>query len=297
MEMLVSSFVSGIHAGDVRQLGIEDAFPKVARWEREHGSVVRGALASRRASGTEPSHGITAFRRGTGALSEALASSLRQPVQLNTPVQALSRAESGFVATAGSAKLYAQHVVVATPPPVTWSLLGEWMNLPALGPMAPIAVVHLMGTDGEPPTGFGVLVPPSQRGSGRAVRALGVLFVSSQVPARAPGDGWLLTVFLGGTTDSSALELSDEALVGVAVRDVASITGFTPVTRHTAVFRQVSAIPQMTPGHLQRVQAFKRSVSSIPGLAVAGNWLGGVSVEHAVQSGHDAASQLLAQEV
>src|SRR5262245_50317825 len=41
---VVAPFVSGIYAGDSRSLSIQAAFPGLAALERDHGSIVKGAL-------------------------------------------------------------------------------------------------------------------------------------------------------------------------------------------------------------------------------------------------------------
>jgi oxygen-dependent protoporphyrinogen oxidase len=68
-------FVSGIYAGDARLLSAEAAFPKIVAAEREHGSVVRGLIASRKK--TKPAEplpkGLLSFRRGLAVLPRALA--------------------------------------------------------------------------------------------------------------------------------------------------------------------------------------------------------------------------------
>ena len=47
LEYLVAPFVSGVYAGDPEQLSLKAAFPSLDEWEREYGSVLRGAMKSR----------------------------------------------------------------------------------------------------------------------------------------------------------------------------------------------------------------------------------------------------------
>src|ERR1700735_2290874 len=53
LEYLVAPFVSGVYAGDPEQLSLKAAFPSLEEWEREHGSIIRGAMKSRKANGAE----------------------------------------------------------------------------------------------------------------------------------------------------------------------------------------------------------------------------------------------------
>ncbi len=50
LEYLVAPFVSGVYAGDPEKLSLKAAFPTLEEWEREYGSVLRGAMKSRSAS-------------------------------------------------------------------------------------------------------------------------------------------------------------------------------------------------------------------------------------------------------
>ena len=47
LEYLVSPFVSGVYAGDPEKLSLQRRFPTLDEWEREYGSVLRGAMKSR----------------------------------------------------------------------------------------------------------------------------------------------------------------------------------------------------------------------------------------------------------
>src|ERR1700730_1123056 len=46
LEYLVAPFVSGVYAGDPEKLSLRAAFPTLQEWEREYGSVLRGAMKS-----------------------------------------------------------------------------------------------------------------------------------------------------------------------------------------------------------------------------------------------------------
>ena len=47
LELLVGPFVSGVYAGDPEKLSLRSAFPSAYEWEKEYGSVLRGAMKSR----------------------------------------------------------------------------------------------------------------------------------------------------------------------------------------------------------------------------------------------------------
>ena len=73
--ILVAPFVSGVYAGDPETLSLRAAFPSLDEWEREYGSVLRGAMNSRKKQ-PGPRPGLCSFRGGMGALLHALESEL-----------------------------------------------------------------------------------------------------------------------------------------------------------------------------------------------------------------------------
>ena len=71
LEYLVSPFVSGVYAGDPEKLSLRAAFPSLEEWEREYGSVLRGAMKSRPPNGKRKPPSLCSFRRGVGTLARA----------------------------------------------------------------------------------------------------------------------------------------------------------------------------------------------------------------------------------
>ena len=75
---VVAPFVSGVYAGDPERLSLVSAFAAVRRLEERHGSIIRGAIRSRRRSGGKrPS--LCNFKIGMRALTDGL-----QPSCANT---------------------------------------------------------------------------------------------------------------------------------------------------------------------------------------------------------------------
>ena len=74
----VADEVGGVFAGSAEALSVAAAFPTLARWDREEGSLSRGAIAERRKSPRDPSvpRGLLSFRDGLQAIPKALAASL-----------------------------------------------------------------------------------------------------------------------------------------------------------------------------------------------------------------------------
>ena len=127
LEALVAPFLVGVYAGDETRLGAEAVLPALVAFERERGSILRGALAGALArarggarEGAPPRglRGSWSAASGLGGLARALAERLGERVALGTRVAALSREGAGFrLELEGGARgaLRARALVLALP--------------------------------------------------------------------------------------------------------------------------------------------------------------------------------------
>jgi len=92
LEYLVSPFVSGVYAGDPERLSLRAAFPSLEEWEREYGSVLRGAIKSRGGNGESKSAPpLCSFRHGLSTLTRSIAAKLGPDAQMNARVEVITR--------------------------------------------------------------------------------------------------------------------------------------------------------------------------------------------------------------
>ena len=309
---LVGPFVSGVHAGDPAVLGARDAFAKLWRWERDGGSIVRGALKARKAAKASAegppqpkrARGMYNLRGGLGALATGIDAWLPEgTIQTGATVVGVTRSATGFELAIegqqGDTPLRARHLVLAAPASAAARLLSDLQPEAArhLGQVrtCAMAVVHLGGPEGATsvPRGFGVLI---RRDSG--LRPLGVLLPSSLFPGRAPQGHWLHSVFIGGALDPEAAQLSDDELVALARDAQRQVFGLPegdaglPMSFHEVV-RWPEAIPQYVVGHRDLVEAALALVErDLPGATLAGSYVDGISIADAAASGLAAVARL-----
>jgi oxygen-dependent protoporphyrinogen oxidase len=289
-ERFVEPFVSGIWAGDASRLSIAAAFPSLARWEREKGSILRGAIRSGRGKakpeGPRPPRGLLSFREGLETFVRALAASLGDRFLPGRPFESLSR-NGKWRVRAGGETFEADRVVVATPARDAAGIVRA--VAPAASealcaiPHPPLAVLHLSWPSDafpQPLHGFGQLVVPQP---GR--RILGAVWSSSLFAGRAPAGHTLLTVFIGGSRDSRAASDPDRDLVSDAARDLSAALGVRGEPRVVNLTRYAAALPQYELGHEGRMAALASAERELPGLTLLGNYRGGISVGDVVKNG------------
>src|ERR1700683_450477 len=170
LEYLVAPFVSGVYAGDPEKLSLKAAFPSLDEWEREYGSVLRGAKKSRKAPGATPSS-LCSFRQGVAQLPDAIAEKLASRMQTGTTAKLVHLGQNGeehfelHTERAGeSTTMQASAVVLATPAYVSAHLiapiaerLGHTLSGIAYAPVAVVASGYYPQYAGGAMEGFGFL--------------------------------------------------------------------------------------------------------------------------------------------
>jgi oxygen-dependent protoporphyrinogen oxidase len=300
LEYLVSPFVSGVYAGDPEKLSLKAAFPTLDEWEREYGSVLRGAMKSRKPGAGPPP--LCSFRHGIATLTDALASSLGSDIETSAPVASLVPAASQYEVRIEEnqrrAPIVAPGIILAAPAyaasHIVRSLAGalaDTLSGIAYASVAVFAAGYYAKQAVGPIDGFGVLIPRSEKN-----RTLGIVWNSSLFPARAPEGQFAIASFLGGATDPAILELADDAIAAVAGSDSAAILGITGQPIASALWRHPKALPQYNLGHGHIVESLRDAERSIPGLFFSGNYLEGPSigkcVEHAFKTAEAARDYL-----
>ncbi|MGH9686110.1 MAG: protoporphyrinogen oxidase [Candidatus Acidiferrales bacterium] len=301
LEYLVSPFVSGVYAGDPEKLSLRAAFPTLEEWEREHGSVLRGAMKSRSAQ-SKNSQGappLCSFRRGVATLTRSVAAKLGDRFQPGARVVEVRPCEGGgegvsqiqFTRNGRRERVPASAVVIATPATEA-SRLVETIA-PSLAPAlagiayAPVAVVGLgyyAKQIGQPLEGFGVLIPRAER-----IRTLGIIWNSSLFAGRTGTGRVAITGIIGGATDPSIIQEADDVIVSIVQQDCEGVLGITGPPITTSLWKHPKALPQYDLGHGHVVNAIREGARTKPGLFFTGNYLGGPSIGKCVEEGFAAA--------
>jgi oxygen-dependent protoporphyrinogen oxidase len=295
LEYLVAPFVSGVYAGDPEKLSLRAAFPTLEEWERQYGSVVRGAMKSRPAKGERKGPPpLCSFRNGLATLMQALRQDLGEAVREGATVNGISRAAASdneyevlFTRNSVAETISASAVVIATPAYTASHLVGamsasmsQALSGIAYAPVAVVAVGYHVQQIGVPLDGFGFLVPRSEK-----VRILGTVWNSSLFPGRAPEGFTVLTSFIGGATDLEIIEKSDSEIATIVGGDNARILGIEGPPVAQAVWKYPKALPQYNLGHGHIIEAARDAERAVPGLFLAGNYLDGPAISKCVEQG------------
>jgi oxygen-dependent protoporphyrinogen oxidase len=299
LEYLVGPFVSGVYAGDPEKLSLKAAFPSLDEWEREYGSVLRGAKKKRTRKDPRAPDSLCSFQQGVAALPNEMGAKLGH--RLQTQARAVSLSRLGAVGgksyevrieRAGSLEtMLAAAIVAATPAYVSAHLiesmsaqLGHTLSGIAYAPVAVVAAGYYQQQVGEPMNGFGFLVP-----RGEKLHTLGTVWNSSLFPGRAPRGAVTLTSFTGGATNpeiASEPEGEIAKLIQSENERTLKIIGSPLIS---AVWKYPRALPQYNLGHGHVVETIRDAERQLPGVFFAGNYLQGPAIGKCVENGFQTA--------
>lgn len=296
-DLLADALVTGIYAGDPKLLSLPACFPRLAAFEREHGSVIKGFAAAAKQRRAEARAKGNAYQRpgkmwslqdGLRVLVEALAEQLHRRPILGMSIRALIKDSTGWLVRGeGSERWRADAVVLTCPAYQQAALLAE-VDVELAQRIATIAynrvaVVALGFRRGDVPSsldGFGFIAPQNTRRD-----LLGVQWCSSIFPGRAPEGAVLLRAMCGGWHRPEMVGWDDDRLLTAVRAELRLAQGITAPPIFHKVIRWDRAIPQYHVGHLERVAWIENRVVQHAGLFLGGNAYRGVALNDCTEQG------------
>jgi oxygen-dependent protoporphyrinogen oxidase len=292
-EVLVAPLLGGLYAGDIDRLSVRATFPELAGWERDFGSLIRGARAALKA-GRDAGPMFVRPADGVGSLPRALLGSIGPArVRTSTPATAVTTEGPGYVVRAGGEEVSATAVVLATPAFAAAQVLGDVASGAAAHldgiryvSTAVVVLAYAEGTADALPASAGFVVP-----AGKAPMTAAT-FLSRKWPAAAYGTRAVVRCFVGAAGSEDVLEAPDSDIVDAVCRHLAAVLPLPERAVASAVVRWPRSMPQYEPGHLERVAAIEAALP--PGIFVVGNAYRGVGVADAVRCANEVADRVRA---
>lgn len=281
LERVIDPLVGGMFAARPEALSVAGTFPRLVELEREHGSILRGALAARLRGQMMPGRILSSWRGGIATLPQVLAARLGSAVHTGIAVRSLARLPRGFrIGAAAAGTIEAKAVVLATQPHVTAALL-EGLDDEGAGAASriaapPIAVVFLgyaRQAIAHPLDGIGYLAP-SAEGS----PLLGALFCSTMFANRAPTGHVALAGYIGGDRAPETARLPPEELIETAHAEFTRLLGARARPVVARVRQWHRGLPQYRLGHRGLCATLADAEARNPGLFVTGNFISGLAV-------------------
>jgi protoporphyrinogen/coproporphyrinogen III oxidase len=302
-DRLVEPLLSGVYAGNARELSFAAVSSALYLKARTGGSLVEHARAI--ADATPPGPVFAGVIGGVSSLVDSLVDDLMEcgvVLQRDTTVRELVPSRRGYeltcVSAGGERRLTADAVVIATPWPVAARLLATAPQLEAelaAVPYASMAIITMV-VRGLGAKASGFLAPPRELPSIK-----GMTYSSVKWPwlAEQTSNAWgdetsVVRASVGRLGEEHLLQVDNRALLARTFAEAQTAPGWQQtvlVSGH--VQRWGGALPQYQVGHRERVARVKDQIAGMPGLALCGAALDGIGVAACIGSATEAAAKII----
>lgn len=280
---IADPFVSGIFAGDARQISLLAAFPTMAEAEEKSPSLLRYLLSQRKMMKTDPR--LYQLKGGLESIFRSAREKISgERIHLNEEVVTLAVDGKKMRVVTDCAEYEADRVYLTSPAYVASSILEKGFSQISAElkkvDYAPVITAHLRVSREEkfPFQGFGLLIPSEEQR-----QILGALWNSSSFPFHFHDDRHhYLTIYAGGAKNRKLIDLDDEVVRNMIAGEVENIFGLSRGVEFLHLRRHRQAIPQYVLGYGGILGRIQDLLSTVPGLKLGGNYLGGVSLSKTV---------------
>lgn len=307
LDYVLNPVISGIFAGDPKELSLKAAYSNMQDMELQHGSIIAGSVAKilskSKSSEPKPSRAMLSFKEGMQQLTDSAYRKIEDQIETEATVTSITKSGSGYVVTYKKGdelfNVTTKRVITTTPAYITSKLISQ-MAKEVSSPLCssldsikypPVMVLNLgyrVEDIAKKLDSFGFLIPESEKKS-----FLGAIWSSTIFKNRAPEGRALFTIFIGGSRNSDILSKEREELIREVKSDFESIMGIEgeAIMQKDKVWPK--AIPQYNIGHLQIVDEINQFQNNYPGITISGNYIGGNAVADCINHAYSVASKVL----
>lgn len=290
----IDPFILGVYAGDPNKLVPKYALPKLYNLEHDYGSFIGGAFKKSKEEKSDLEKKVTKdifmVKGGLSKLADSLYSASGEDNYiLNIEIISIKKKDHGFETTYTLGN--EEHIILSKNLITTFggdslkTLLRDLTssNFPEISNVeyAPVVQVAL-GFDkwkGMNLDAFGGLIPFLENR-----KILGAIFISALNDSRAPKEGALFSVFLGGVRNPELIKKSDDDIFDIVKTEFLELMGMPSfIPDLFEIFRYQKAIPQYYANTKQRLDSFDELESQNPGLIIGGNTNDGIGMADRIQ--------------
>ncbi len=303
LDYAVDPFILGIYAGDPSKLVTRFALPKLYRLEQEYGSFIKGGIRKQMAHKDEremkASREMFSMSGGLDKLIEGLTANLSpEELQLGCHDIAINPTNHHYKISFqqdGESHLLETNIVVTTTGAHEMPSLLPFLRHDELDGLSNLTYARVVQVAvgykewrGIPLKAFGGLVPHREHRD-----ILGVLFLSAFLKGRAPENGALLSVFLGGVRNPEVVDMTDAQIKELVLPELERMM-MVPCCMPDLfkIFRHHHAIPQYGISTGERLKAVAHVEEQFPGLMIGGNLRDGIGIADRIRQGVTMAAQL-----
>jgi len=305
LDYTVDPFVSGVYAGKTDYLIPKYALPKLYSLEQEYGSFIKGSMAKAKEKKDNPrlqkaTKEVFSAKGGLKNLTKALAKSVgEKDILTGCNDTNINRSDKGYITKTRCIEKdieISSDFVITTTGAYTLPKLLPFINSETLKPITNLQYAKIVQVilgykkwKGCDIKAFGGLVPSIEKR-----KILGVLFTSSFFKDRAPEDGALLSVFMGGTRMPEQFDMHDDEIIEILrkeIPDMMKLDTFNPDM--IKIFRYSHAIAQYGADSKERFKTIEELEKEYPGLILAGSMRNGIGMADRIKQASTIAKSII----
>lgn len=306
LDYAIDPFIGGVYAGDPNYLITRFAVPKIYNLEQTYGSLIGGSVKKpMKEKKTELEKRVSrktfSMVGGLVHLTTALYESAgTEKFVLGANNIEVQPAENGFLVlyinAAGETISIQTKKVISTTGAFALEATMPFLEKELLAKIDSLIYTKVIEValgfnrwEGIKLDGFGGLIPSKEKRD-----ILGVLYMSSLFEGRAPKNGALLTVFLGGVRRQDLMLLNDEGVRQIVEREFKALMGVSRFNPDMIkIMRHNHAIPQYGADSGERFATIEKLEKMYPGLQIGGNLRGGIGMADRIKQGREMAEAAL----
>ncbi len=293
----IDPFIIGVYAGDPGKLVPKYALPKLYQLEQQYGSFIGGSIKKQFQPKTEEmkrvTRGVFSVKGGISVLINALVNNIgSERILLNssdiTVKPVADHFEVSYLNNQGEFITIETRKVISTVGAHQLDNVMSFINPVSLAKISNLhytkvleVIVGFKEWKGMRLDAFGGLIPFVEKRD-----LLGVLFMSALFKDRAPEDGALFSIFMGGVRRPEIFQLSDEEVQEIVQKefcDLMKVADFQPELFR--IVRHAYAIPQYEADSGERFQTIAEIEQKYPGLVIGGNLRDGIGMADRILQG------------
>lgn len=285
-DYLADPIFSGIYAGDIYRMSKKEILSKQAELEQEFGSMVWGAIRSKKEKKDE-AHSVKpmvlTFKKGLQQFTDAITKSLEDHIRFDT-VTGLKKSDKGFTIDTTEGHFLAQKVISCIPAYALAEIMtgfdAELVEKLKEIDYPPMISTHLLFNKevfDNDKTGFGFLIPRREN-----IRLLGAIWKTSLFPELTKEGKYQFTLMTGGASDRDVIKEPLENIEQQIVSEFQQLMSIREQPEMVTSKVWEKAIPQYTVGYQSVRNAIQKAEDHNPGLHIGGNYRWGISVPDCV---------------
>ena len=289
-DILIEPFLTGVYAGDTKNMSIKHVLNKVWKIEQYNGSVILGLIKQKSKKNTPKSFN---FKNGLRELTNSIYSNFSDKIMLKSKITLITKKNNLYEISVNGKLKYQCNKLVSTIPAYTLAdIIFDNKLSVALKKIfyCPIYVLHL-GLEKqkikENIGGFGVLTKPSDNKS-----FLGIIFNSRIFPHVAPENQDLITVMAGGVRQSDLVKLGSRKLYDKILRDVKQLISYEGKILMKNDYLWEKGIPQYSLNHDSLIKDVNFFQKRNKNFHLIGNYIKGISVSDCILNAYNLSEKL-----